>query len=196
MTELAIFPLKTVLLPGNRLPLKIFEPRYSDMIANCMREDKPFGTVLIYSGEETDTNAEIFTIGTSAKVTDWQNRDDGLLGITASGQRRFQIHSTRTESSGLLVANIDYLDESIETQIPAQFYYISELLKHISSNKNDDFSAVDFNTTVYQLIYLLPLENALKQQLLEVPGCLDRAVALHAELIRLGVIQYVKPGSE
>ena len=84
MTELAIFPLKTVLLPGNKLPLKIFEPRYSDMIADCMREDKPFGTVLIYHGEETDKHSEIFSIGTSATITDWQNRDDGLLGITAS----------------------------------------------------------------------------------------------------------------
>ncbi len=193
MTELAIFPLKTVLLPSNKLSLKIFEPRYSDMIADCMREDKTFGIVLIYKGEETDINAEIFTIGTSAKVTDWENRNDGLLGITATGQQRFQIHSSRTESSGLLLADIEYLDDKSELEIPGQFYYMNELLRHISTHKNDDFDSLDFNTTVYQLIYLLPLDNSLKQQLLEVPSSLERAVALHAELIRLGVIQYIKP---
>lgn len=193
MDKLALFPLKTVLLPGNKLPLKIFEPRYSDMIASCMREDKAFGIILIHRGEETDTDAEIFTIGTSAIVTDWQNRDDGLLGITATGQRRFQIHSTTTQSSGLMIAEVDYLDDHLEPKIPDQFYYMSELLRHISANKNDNFDGLDFRTIVYQLIYLLPLDNSLKQQLLEVPSCLDRAIVLHAELIRLGIIQYIKP---
>ena len=126
MTELALFPLKTVLLPGNNLALKIFETRYTDMIASCMREDKEFGIVLIYNGQETDKNSEIFSIGTSAKVTDWQNRDDGLLGITATGQRRFEIHSTRTLSSGLLIGDIEYMDDSIEQAVPDQFYYMSE----------------------------------------------------------------------
>ncbi|MCH8177573.1 MAG: LON peptidase substrate-binding domain-containing protein, partial [Proteobacteria bacterium] len=53
MTELPLFPLKTVLLPSNKLRLKIFEPRYLHMIARCMREESKFGIVLIYQGEET-----------------------------------------------------------------------------------------------------------------------------------------------
>jgi Lon protease-like protein len=193
MNQLALFPLKTVLLPGNGLSLKIFEPRYSDMIAHCMREDTAFGVVLIYHGEETASNNKIFSIGTSARVIDWQNRDDGLLGITVLGQQRFQIHSTHHADNGLLIADIEYLPETVVEQIPDQFYYMTELLRHILANKTDEVTELDFNATVYQLIYLLPLDNALKQQLLEVPGPHDRAVALHAELIRLGVIQYVKP---
>lgn len=193
MTELALFPLKTVLLPGNKLPLKIFEPRYSDMIANCMRDNKPFGVVLIYHGEETDLASEIYSYGTSANITDWQNRDDGLLGITATGQKRFHINSTRTQNDGLLIADINYLVDPVEQVTPEQFFYMHELLKHISAHKDDNFEDMDFNIIVYQLIYLLPLESSLKQQLLEVPSCLDRAVVLHAELIRLGVIQYIKP---
>lgn len=191
--ELALFPLKTVLLPGNKLPLKIFEPRYSDMVADCMREDKPFGVVLIHQGEETESEVDIFTIGTTATVCDWQNRDDGLLGITASGQRRFQILSTRIEHGGLLTAEIDYLDEESAAEIPDQYYYMQELLSHITTHKPESPDEGNFCRILYQLIYLLPLENTLKQQLLEVPHSLDRAVALHAELIRLGVIQYVKP---
>ena len=194
MSELALFPLKTVLLPGNQLPLKIFEPRYSDMIAHCMREGEDFGIVLIHQGEETDPDVEIFSIGTSARVIDWQNRNDGLLGITALGLERFQIDSVRHSDDGLLIADIEILDEPDAEAVPEQFHYMSELLRHIMSHKDQDVSELDFNQTVYQLIFLLPLDNALKQQLLEVPSTRDRAIALHAELIRLGVIQYVKPG--
>lgn len=190
--ELALFPLKTVLLPGNKLSLKIFEPRYLDMIAECMRDQKPFGVVLIYQGEETDNEIEIFTTGTSASIVDFQNRNDGLLGITVVGLQRFQIDSTRSLSNGLLIGETEPLHEDIIAHIPDQYSYMYELLKHISAAHTFN-EPENFNSIVYQLIYQLPLENTLKQQLLEVPHCLDRAVVLHAELIRLGVIQYVKP---
>ena len=191
--QLALFPLKTVLLPGNRLPLKIFEARYSDMIAKCLREDRPFGVVLIYTGDETNSDPEIFSVGTTAKVIDWHHRDDGLLGITAAGQHRFRVLSTTVEPGGLISAETELIEDDCNIVIPDQFYYMLELLKHISSNKTDVAPAPDFNTTMYQLIYLLPLANTLKQQLLEVPTCHERAMVLHAELIRLGVIQYIKP---
>ena len=191
--ELALFPLKTVLLPGNRLPLKIFETRYSDMIAECMRDQKPFGVVLIYQGEEVQSEIEIFTTGTSASIVDWENRDDGLLGITAFGQQRFHIESTRLAADGLLIGEIEFLHEEVIPEVPPQFGYMTQLLNHLNSGQNKTLDTLDFNSVVYQLIYQLPLDSTLKQQLLEVPDCGDRATVLHAELIRLGVIQYVKP---
>jgi uncharacterized protein len=191
--ELPLFPLKTVLLPGNKLPLKIFEPRYIDMVAECMREQQAFGVVLIYQGNETDSEIEIFSTGTTATIIDFQNRNDGLLGITVEGLQRFRIESTRSLSSGLLIGEIEILLEEVIEQIPDQYYYMFELLRHISASQYPIETPGDFNTIVYQLIFLLPLENTFKQQLLEVPSCFDRAVILHAELIRLGVIQYVKP---
>lgn len=194
--EFALFPLKTVLLPGSRLPLKIFEPRYIDMVAECMRTQQPFGVVLIYKGEETQSELELFTTGTTAGIIDWQHRDDGLLGITVEGQQRFEIVETRIQSNGLLKAKIAIIEDETIQQIPDQYYYMLELLNHISKQKYEDNLQHDFNQIIFQLIYMLPLENELKQQLLEVPNCLDRAVVLHAELIRLGVIQYMKPGQE
>jgi uncharacterized protein len=194
--ELSLFPVKTVLLPGNKLPLKIFEPRYTDMIAESMRDQKPFGVVLIYQGEETASDIEIFTTGTTATIIDFQNRSDGLLGITIEGLQRFRINSTRSLGNGLLVAETETLHEEVIEQIPDQYYYMYELLKHITSSQFPIPEAGDFNTVIYQLIYMLPLENTLKQQLLEVPDCMERAVILHAELIRLGVIQYIKPESQ
>jgi Lon protease-like protein len=194
MIELPLFPLKTVLLPGNALSLKIFETRYTDMIANCMREESNFGVILIYKGEETQSNNEIHSVGTIARIYDWQDRHDGLLGITALGMHRFEIDKTRTHANGLTVATVNVLDEESKKEIPGQYLYMQELLEHISQQEAKIFNPEDgFAQILYQLIYLLPLNSNLKQRLLEVPKCLDRAVILHAELIRLGIIQYHKP---
>ena len=194
MAEIPLFPLKTVLLPGNRLVLKIFEPRYLDMIAACMRDDSCFGVVLIYKGEETLADADIYSIGTTATISDWEHRADGLLGITALGMERFEIVSTRTQNDGLTLAEVSILEDNGGGEIPEQYYYMLELLDHITSQEgNRPEQDSSFADVLYQLIYLLPLETNLKQRLLEVPESAERAVILHAELIRLGVIQYVKP---
>ena len=194
MNEIPLFPLKTVLLPANTLGLKIFETRYLDMIANCMRENSLFGVVMIHKGEETGIDTDVYSIGTSATISDWEHRADGLLGVTALGMERFEILSTNTQSDGLTLAQIKILEDSKSSEIPEQYHYMLELLDHISAQagriRADNQS---FCEILYQLIYLLPLDVKLKQRLLEIPECGDRAVILHAELIRLGVIQYIKP---
>jgi Lon protease-like protein len=197
MAEIPLFPLKTVLLPGNTLGLKIFETRYLDMIANCMRENSLFGVVLIHKGDETLVDTDIYSIGTTTSINDWEHRADGLLGITALGVDRFEILTTRTQPDGLTCADIKILEETVAPEIPEQFQYMLELLNHVSAQegriRSDDQG---FGEILYQLIYLLPLDTTLKQRLLEIPDCHDRAVILHAELIRLGVIQYIKPDKE
>jgi len=197
MTEIPLFPLKTVLLPANTLALKIFEPRYLDMIANCMRENSLFGVVLIHRGEEAGTATDIYSIGTTATISDWEHRADGLLGVTALGVQRFEILSTRTQSDGLTLAEIEMLADNDSNEIPGQYHYMLQLLDHISAQagriRSDNQS---FCEILYQLIYLMPIDVALKQRLLEIPDYNDRAVILHAELIRLGVIQYIKPEAD
>ena len=194
MTDLPLFPLKTVLLPSNTLALKIFEPRYVDMIARCMREDAEFGVVLIFKGGETQHNTDIYSVGTTAKIVDWQNRADGLLGITVLGLQRFEILSTRTQTDGLTIADIKTLSEQAAFLVPAQYAYMQELLVHLSAQTGRLGSEQQsYSEILYQLISLLPLASNLKQRLLEITHCNERAAILHAELIRIGVIQYVKP---
>jgi Lon protease-like protein len=60
--ELPLFPLNTVLFPGGPLPLRIFEPRYVDMVKRCLRDQAPFGVVLIREGQEVGP-AEFHDIG-------------------------------------------------------------------------------------------------------------------------------------
>ena len=197
MIELPLFPLKTVLLPGNNLSLKIFEPRYLDMIARCMREDSGFGVVSIYRGDETLSDTDIHSIGTTAKIKDWQTRADGLLGVTALGLERFEIISTYTQNDGLTIGKVTILSETETADIPEQFLYMQDLLNHISAqNGKLPGDSQSFSEVMYQLIYLLPLDANLKQRLLEIPLNRDRAIIMHAELIRIGVIQYIKPDEQ
>ena len=105
------------------------------MIAHCMREDSTFGIVLIYKGEETLSDTDIHSIGTTAKISDWQDRADGLLGVTAFGLERFEIISTHVQDDGLTIGKVNILKDSEAADIPEQFIYMQELLDHISAQE-------------------------------------------------------------
>ena len=67
-SELPLFPLNTVLFPGSRLPLKVFEARYMDMVRNCMRESSAFGVCLIAEGNEVGAPAVPHDVGTLSLI--------------------------------------------------------------------------------------------------------------------------------
>jgi len=117
---LPLFPLNTVLFPGGPLRLRIFEPRYLDMVSRCMREDSGFGVALIVAGREAGGAAQTVTIGTHARIVDFEQLDDGLLGITARGERRFRIVHAHQESDGLNVAQVEWLDDELRAEVPPQ----------------------------------------------------------------------------
>ena len=85
-----VFALNTVLYPEGPLPLRIFEPRYVDMVSDRLRRDAPFIVALIRSGREVGGGATTHSIGTLARIVDWNRQDDGLLGIVALGGRRVE----------------------------------------------------------------------------------------------------------
>ena len=89
--KLALFPLHTVLFPGMTLPLQIFEPRYLEMIGQCLTQSQPFGVVLIDSGREVGGPALPHSVGTVARITSVERQGDGRLHIEAVGQQRFRL---------------------------------------------------------------------------------------------------------
>jgi uncharacterized protein len=91
LINLPLFPLNLVLFPGQDLPLHIFEERYRDMIGECLREDAPFGVVLIKEGLEVGAPAEPERIGTSTRILSSELLDQGRMNILTKGQRRFEI---------------------------------------------------------------------------------------------------------
>jgi Lon protease-like protein len=85
VTELGLFPLGLVLLPGERVPLHVFEPRYKELIGECLEQERPFGIVL-----SDDTG--LHEVGTQASVTEVLERfDDGRLNIVVEGGERFRV---------------------------------------------------------------------------------------------------------
>ncbi len=90
--ELPLFPLNTVLFPGQMLPLHIFEDRYRLMIRRCLAEDLPFGVVLIKRGREVGDEAEPHEVGTVAHIVKSSHLPDGTMDVVTVGQERFCIH--------------------------------------------------------------------------------------------------------
>lgn len=89
--ELPLFPLNTVLFPGQMLPLHIFEDRYRLMIRRCLAEDLPFGVVLIKRGTEVGAEAEPYEVGTIARILKSSHQSDGTIDVITVGQERFCI---------------------------------------------------------------------------------------------------------
>jgi Lon protease-like protein len=89
--ELPLFPLNTVLFPGQVLPLHIFEDRYRLMIRQCLAQDMPFGVVLIKRGQEVGDDAEPYMVGTVARIIESTHLNNGSMNIVTVGVERFRI---------------------------------------------------------------------------------------------------------
>lgn len=112
---LALFPLDTVLFPGCSLDLQVFEPRYLDMISRCLRRDEGFGVVAILEGREVgETPRQLARIGCEARVRDWQQLANGLLGVRVEGVRRFRFEGYERQPDGLLLASASWCAERSE----------------------------------------------------------------------------------
>ncbi|MEX0682574.1 MAG: LON peptidase substrate-binding domain-containing protein [Dehalococcoidia bacterium] len=107
--EIPLFPLNTVLFPGNIMPLHIFEDRYKLMIGECIAEKRPFGVVLIRAGVEVGGTAEPFEVGTTARIVEAQKLDDGKLNVTCLGVQRFRVLGIRRREP-YLVGDVEMLD--------------------------------------------------------------------------------------
>ena len=175
--DLALFPLGSVLLPGGLLPLRIFEPRYLELVGHCLREDQSFGVVLITRGTDTESAVSTAEVGTSARVIDFQALPDGLLGVLCRGERRFRILERSRQPNGLNRARVQWLPEPAPTPPAPQFdALVSALRKAIGSLINAqrliEPSYEDAGWISHRLAELLPLEPALLQRLLQLddPG--------------------------
>ncbi|MEN8259809.1 MAG: LON peptidase substrate-binding domain-containing protein [Pseudomonadota bacterium] len=176
-TTIPLFPLNTVLFPEGVLPLRIFERRYLDLISDCLKQDTGFGVCLIRRGKEVGDAPEIFKVGTYCKIVDWDRGEDGLLGITTQGTRRFRVISRRLSPGGLLEADVEWLDDDECSEITPEHDMLADILKKLADKYFPQYSADpdQFDDALwlgYRLSECLPLHNAQKQTLLEVddPG--------------------------
>jgi Lon protease-like protein len=121
MSDIGLFPLGLVLLPGERVPLHIFEPRYKELINECIDTESEFGIVLLNSKGTRD-------VGTKAEVIEVLERyDDGQLDIVVQGTERFTLVDVKAERS-FLTAEISPLVDT--TPLPDDAEYESCLAEY------------------------------------------------------------------
>lgn len=177
--HIPLFPLNSVLFPAGILPLRIFEPRYMQMVSVCMKEQSGFGVSLILSGKEVGEAATTYEVGTLVRITDWDQRDDGLLGITVRGEQRFRILTTKVRSSQLIMAEVELLEEAPPTPIPPRHHRAAPLLRDLIERLGGSHAEqpTHYDDAVWvsgRLAELLPIGLPQKQYLLQMDDPLER----------------------
>ncbi len=189
-----LFPLNTVLFPGGVLPLRLFEPRYLDMVSNCLRNETGIGVVLIKEGSEVGNAARPHDIGTMTSICYWNKRPDGLLGITLKGEQRFRVVSQTVEPSQLLVAEVELLADAPPMPVHSEYQHMTDLLQQIINQLEPPYTTMethydDAGWVSGRLVELLPLQLSEKQWFLQVEDPLERLAELSVSLQEKKYIQ-------
>jgi len=167
-----IFPLHTVLFPYGTLPLRIFEPRYLEMVSACLKTEQGFGICLIRSGSEIGEAAETYETVTLSEITYFNQQSDGLLGITASGKQRFHIIATEIQPNQLTIAEVELIPNEGPTPISEKYASAVDILKRIFENLGYPFAKIekhydDASWVGSRLAEFLPISLEQKQYLLQ-----------------------------
>lgn len=182
--RIPLFPLSTVLFPGGLLPLRIFEPRYLDMVSETMRGGTPFGVVAIASGSEVGQPPDIYGLGTSARIVSFDQGDDGLLHIVAEGVHAFRVTGHDVAKNQLLMGEVDYEPPVDSAPLPARYTYLAELLKEIFENNrehvlHETWRLDDAMWIAYRLAEVLPLDVTDRLTVLDAAHMDDALAHLH-----------------
>ena len=189
--SLALFPLNTVLFPGCTLDLQIFEARYLDMIGRCMKQGSGFGVVCLLDGDEMGIAPEGYAlVGCEARIIDFKQQDNGLLGIRVMGGRRFRVLSAQVQRDQLTVADVEWLQELPEQPLQDEDADLMALLKALAEHPmvealDMDTDAAGQQSLANQLAYLLPFTELDKIDLLQLDDPQQRLDAIQALLDEL-----------
>ncbi|MFT3760011.1 LON peptidase substrate-binding domain-containing protein [Thauera sp.] len=190
--RLPLFPLKTVLFPAGVLPLRVFEPRYMDMVTRCMREGTAFGVCLIAAGEEVGEAAVPHPTGTEALIERWDMEQAGLLTLLVRGGRRFRVLDHEVESDGLLVAEVRWLPEPASEPVPAELQNLLPLLQSIVAELGERLPPPHrFDDAAWvgaRYAELLPIPLQARQRLLELDDVISRLEIVQQFLLDRGLL--------
>lgn len=159
LEKLALFPLRAVVFPGTRLPLRIFERRYVDLVRACLREDRGFGIPPIRRGNEAGVPATPWPCGTLVRIRDFSQGDDGLLHIEVEGERRFRLHDQVPGNDGVLVGNVAWLEATAAEERAAADDDLREVLSLLApaAPLAVPLESLDGEQVVYRLLERLPV---------------------------------------
>lgn len=171
--SLGLFPLHAVLVPGAALGLRVFEPRYLDLVRDCGRNGGGFGICLIMDGEEAGAAAKPAAFGTEAVIEDFDTDDMGVLMLRVRGRRRFRVARTRVRDNGLVVGEVEWREPDPDEELRPEHGLLALLLQRIleqAGGEHADAPAARFDDAAWvgwRLSELLPLANLQRQALLQ-----------------------------
>ena len=174
-----LFPLTTNVLPGAYLPLQIFEPRYIDMIKSCLSNSEGFCIVLVKSNE-------------GEEIVDFNQLENGLLGITVQGKEKIKISERWKQSDELLIGKISKVQEedndlSMDPRFSDLWAMGKDVISHPEIKKlNLDLDLNSSKSVCYILASILPLTPLEKQTILELNQTVDKLDYLKDIIKKLG----------
>ncbi len=174
-----LFPLNSIVLPRGRIPLQLFEPRYIDMLTRCLKEDRGFVVVLLRDGAEVGPTASFYDIGTYVRIIDFQQLENGLLGITVEGAAKVTVVRSWQQEDGLNVGDVEVLLDEADSEVPDRFNELPSVLRALFRHPvvRDLDMEVDYGDARHvgwRLTELLPLDKQEKQRLVELQDPLER----------------------
>jgi Lon protease-like protein len=192
--RLPLFPLNAVLFPQGRMTLKIFEVRYLDMIARCMKTESPFGICLIEQGNEVGEPASPHKVGVEAKIVDWDMSTPNLLGLTVRGGRRFRVLEQVADTSGLITGIVQWFEEPPDEPVSPDHQGLLPLLKLIIGDAGQHVIPLphrvdDAAWVGYRYAEVLPVPPLARQRLLELEDADLRLAIIHEYLVEHKLIQ-------
>ncbi|WP_256371949.1 LON peptidase substrate-binding domain-containing protein [Aliidiomarina sp. B3213] len=170
--QIPLFPLSSVVLPGGRMKLRIYEPRSLSMVKEAMKNNAGFICASLNSKGNTDENTHIHPIGTIVEIVDFDALNDGMLGITVQGARLVRIFNITTDKTNLRRGDIEFLEHNSTLQTPEAFPVLVEKLKEVFE-QFPELEALypkkyydDASWVCLRWLEILPLEASVKQSLL------------------------------
>ena len=160
------------------MPLRVFEPRYLDMISRCFKDGSQFGVILIRDGSEVGA-ATTHSVGTLAYISDWYQGSDGILGVTAIGTRRFRLASINRQGDGLYLGGIEVMEPEPTVPLPDEFQSMADLLEAVVDDLGRLYQALekqyqDATWVGCRFAEILPVSVEEKQHCLEMNDPIER----------------------
>lgn len=201
--ELALFPLQAVLFPGGLLNLKVFEARYLDLIADCLRENIPFGVVALRQGSEVrqpdqpEEAVHFEARGTLATVVDVDSTQPGILQVRCHGGQRFDVVSSSQQADGLWRAVVRPVDnDNAVLPTDPMIETVRGLANAIATLKQQGtepflkpFQFDNAGWVANRWCEILPIPLAAKQKLMELPDPAIRLQLVDEFLRTKGVVK-------
>ena len=178
LPHLALFPLQSVLFPGAQLQLRVFEPRYLDLVSRCLREKQPFGVVCLRQGSEVRLSDEpvlLESTGVLAALQEVDAEQAGVLSVKCLGMQRFEIDEPLQQPDGLWTARAWLVDddpavaptEAMLSTVKALANAIGALERKSGSPFVKPYRFDDAGWVANRWCELLPISLAAKQKLME-----------------------------